>query len=295
MRNTASIIPSPATAIVITPDSNPVTPILPTATITNTPALVFLPTETFTPTITNTPLPTFTPTITLPAAPGASCVPVSNERHQAKVVRITDGDTIVVEIDGEQFSLRYIGMDTPETGAPGGSAATDFNRSLVEGKTVTLIKDSSEVDRYDRLLRYVFVGDIFVNNELIRAGYATSGSWPPDTSCDGQFKQTYQTALANGVGLWVPTVTLKPYVAPTVVKTATPEGGGSSASSCPNGCDSPPAGCVIKGNINAEGEKIYHVPGGGSYSQTKISPDKGERWFCTEAEAVANGWRKARN
>jgi micrococcal nuclease len=235
------------------------------------------------------------PTITLPAAAGASCVPASNERQTAKVVKITDGDTIIVEIDGQEFHLRYIGVDTPETGDPGGSAATEFNRSLVEGKTVTLVKDTSEVDRYDRLLRYVFVGDVFVNNELVRAGYASSGSWPPDTACDSQFSKTFQTAKANMVGLWLPTATIKPYVAPTVIKTAAPEGGSTSASSCPNGCTDPPAGCVIKGNINSEGVKIYHVPGGGYYDQTKISPDKGERWFCTEAEAVANGWRKSKS
>ena len=55
------------------------------------------------------------------------------------------------------------------------------------------------------------------------------------------------------------------------------------------------SGCVIKGNISSSGEKIYHVPGGGSYSVTKITLSKGEQWFCSEAEAVAAGWRKARN
>lgn len=55
------------------------------------------------------------------------------------------------------------------------------------------------------------------------------------------------------------------------------------------------SGCVIKGNISSSGEKIYHVPGGGSYSVTKITLSKGERWFCSEAAAVAAGWRKARN
>ena len=55
------------------------------------------------------------------------------------------------------------------------------------------------------------------------------------------------------------------------------------------------SGCVIKGNISSSGEKIYHVPGGGSYNATKISPAKGERMFCSEAAAVAAGWRKARN
>lgn len=55
------------------------------------------------------------------------------------------------------------------------------------------------------------------------------------------------------------------------------------------------SGCDIKGNIASDGEHIYHVPGGGSYAATKISESKGERWFCSEAEAQAAGWRKARN
>ena len=53
-------------------------------------------------------------------------------------------------------------------------------------------------------------------------------------------------------------------------------------------------GCVIKGNINSSGEKIYHIPGGSSYTKTQIDTSKGEKWFCTEEEAVAAGWRKAK-
>ncbi len=68
----------------------------------------------------------------------------------------------------------------------------------------------------------------------------------------------------------------------------------SPVSSCPNGCVTPPPGCAIKGNINFETkEKIYHVPGGEFYDQTTIDPRDGERWFCTEQEAVANGWRRS--
>ncbi len=52
-----------------------------------------------------------------------------------------------------------------------------------------------------------------------------------------------------------------------------------------------PSQCVIKGNINSKGERIYHVPGGRYYDRTKIDTSKGERWFCTEAEAKAAGWR----
>src|SRR5690606_3065808 len=55
----------------------------------------------------------------------------------------------------------------------------------------------------------------------------------------------------------------------------------------------PPAGCLIKGNINAKGERIYHVPGSASYEETRIG-QPGERWFCTEEEARAAGWRPPR-
>jgi micrococcal nuclease len=206
------------------------TPIIPTTAPTTTSTAV-IPT-------------TMNPTITLPASAGASCVPASSERQTAKVIRITDGDTIVVEIDGQEFHLRYIGVDSPENGSAGYSEATELNRSLVDGKTVTLVKDSSEVDRYDRLLRYVFVGDIFVNNEMVRTGYASSGSWPPDTSCDSQFAKTFQTAKANMVGLWVPTKTAKPYIPPTPTlnsnKSGIVEGGGSSTEEpaiISNNCD----------------------------------------------------------
>lgn len=65
-------------------------------------------------------------------------------------------------------------------------------------------------------------------------------------------------------------------------------------SACPQGCSEPTAGCLIKGNINNEGVKIYHSPGQSFYDETKISPEKGERWFCTPAEAEANGWRASK-
>lgn len=52
-------------------------------------------------------------------------------------------------------------------------------------------------------------------------------------------------------------------------------------------------GCDIKGNISLNGERIYHVPGQKYYGATRVRPQKGERWFCTEAEARAAGWRRA--
>ncbi len=55
-----------------------------------------------------------------------------------------------------------------------------------------------------------------------------------------------------------------------------------------------PNGCDIKGNVNTKGERIYHVPGQKYYDDTVIQPSHGERWFCSEAEARAAGWRKSR-
>lgn len=63
--------------------------------------------------------------------------------------------------------------------------------------------------------------------------------------------------------------------------------------SCVKGCEESKPNCVIKGNISAQGNKFYHVPGGKYYDGIRITPDTGERWFCTEKEAVANGWRKS--
>ena len=72
--------------------------------------------------------------------------------------------------------------------------------------------------------------------------------------------------------------------------------GSESLASCPNGCDTQKPGCNIKGNISVGShEKIYHLPGMEYYEQTIISPEYGEKWFCTEKEAVANGWRKSRS
>ncbi|MGB3540991.1 MAG: hypothetical protein WBA42_22785 [Mesorhizobium sp.] len=54
------------------------------------------------------------------------------------------------------------------------------------------------------------------------------------------------------------------------------------------------SGCNIKGNISAKAERIYHMPGQENYERTRISVNKGERWFCSEAEARLAGWRKAK-
>jgi micrococcal nuclease len=100
----------------------------------------------------------------------------------ALVTYVADGDTIVVDLNGVEERVRYIGIDTPEVGDPCGDEATQANRLLVNGQMVRLEKDISERDRYGRLLRYVYVGDVFVNAELVKDGWAVAYRYEPDTS-----------------------------------------------------------------------------------------------------------------
>jgi micrococcal nuclease len=125
-----------------------------------------------------------------------------------KVIRAIDGDTIEVDIDGSVYKVRYIGIDTPKTVHPSqpvecfGKEASDKNSDLVEGKIVRLEKDVSETDKYGRLLRYVWVGNIFVNDHLVRQGYAYASTYPPDVKYADQFAQAQTEAIENNRGLW---------------------------------------------------------------------------------------------
>ncbi len=156
------------------------------------------------------------------------------EGTQAQVVRVIDGDTIEVMIEGQSYRVRYIGMDTPERGDPFFQEATDANARLVANQTVTLVKDVSETDRYGRLLRYVYLADgTFVNAELVRQGYALVATYPPDVAHQELFVALQQEAREAEVGLWgegnaaavgateVAVVPIEPPVSPTPLSTAT--------------------------------------------------------------------------
>src|SRR5688500_5892609 len=99
------------------------------------------------------------------------------ERADALVVEVVDGDTARMTIGGDEESVRYIGIDTPESVIPGerpecfGREAAHLNRRLVEGERVTLVFGDERRDRYDRLLAYVYRGERFVNAEIIRRGF----------------------------------------------------------------------------------------------------------------------------
>lgn len=121
------------------------------------------------------------------------------------VTKVVDGDTI--EIEGGK-TIRYIGIDTPETVDPRkpvqcfGLEASNKNKELVLNKRVRLEKDVSETDKYGRLLRYVYVGDTFVNDYLVRQGYAYASSYPPDVKYQNQFTQAQAEARNANRGLW---------------------------------------------------------------------------------------------
>lgn len=128
--------------------------------------------------------------------------------QEAQVINVVDGDTIDVLLNGVEVRVRYILVDTPETKHPEkpvepfGPEAYEANRQLVEGKIVLLEKDVSETDRYGRLLRYVYVGDLMVNEELLRLGLAQVATFPPDVKYVDRFLEVQHQAQAAGVGMW---------------------------------------------------------------------------------------------
>lgn len=117
-----------------------------------------------------------------------------SEDELATVTRVIDGDTIDVEINGTRERVRYIGVNTPEREDVCYQEATNANVALVAGKVVRLEKDTSETDPNGRLLRYVYVGDTFVNAELVRTGYAEAVSYPPDTANFNYFRGLEEAA-----------------------------------------------------------------------------------------------------
>ncbi|MCX6726386.1 MAG: thermonuclease family protein [Candidatus Shapirobacteria bacterium] len=130
---------------------------------------------------------------------------VVNNKETVEVIRVIDGDTI--EIAGGQ-KVRYIGVDTPETVDPKrpvgcfGKKASAKNKELVEGKTVELEKDVSNTDKYGRLLRYVWVGDRMINEELITEGYAKLDTVPPDVKYSQLLIKAEKEARISDIGLW---------------------------------------------------------------------------------------------
>ena len=201
--------------------------------------------------------------------------------------RVVDGDTFAIA--GERIRLN--GIDAPETrqtctrdGRPWacGRAATQAMRQLVGRNPVRC--EVSGIDKYGRAIAACFAAGRDLQQQLVRQGLALayrkySTRYVPDE----------EAARAQGIGLWSGEFTApwrwRKQNRNRQAKIHRRQGANPSSRA-----GSP---CRIKGNISSSGH-IYHVPGGKHYAQTRINTSKGERWFCSEAEARAAGWRRAR-
>ncbi len=149
--------------------------------------------------------------VIFPSPETSSAILKNNDSRQKYLVsKVTDGDT--VELSNGQ-KVRFVGIDTPETVDPRrsvgcfGKQASNENKKLLEGKEVILEKDVSETDKYNRLLRYVYLplpdgSLLFINDYLVREGFAKVYTYPPDVKFNEQFLQAEREARAQNRGLW---------------------------------------------------------------------------------------------
>ena len=206
-----------------------------------------------------------------PLAAGAVLPFTADASGRAVVI---DGDTL--DVGG--IRVRLEGIDAPERAQschqgngsrwPCGRRATRELRRLVKGKVVRCL--SRGRGSYGRMLGVCYVGRIEINAELVRRGLAWAFV---------KYSTTYTgveaIAKRRRVGIW---------------RGRTQPAWKYRANRWASAGDDAPGGCAIKGNISRRGH-IYHMPWGQWYRRVKIEPAKGERWFCSEAQAVAAGWR----
>jgi len=129
---------------------------------------------------------------------------------RAQVLRVVDGDTIAVRLDGRTERGRYIGIDTPESVKPGtpvqcfAKRASAANAALVAGRSVRLVGDAEQRDRYGRVLAYVYrePDGAFVNAQLVRDGYARTLTIAPNVAHARELADLARAARQAHRGLW---------------------------------------------------------------------------------------------
>jgi endonuclease YncB( thermonuclease family) len=197
----------------------------------------------------------------------------------AAEIGIIDGDTF--DLGGTRYRIH--GIDAPEAGQKcetGNGGQWDCGRASVDALEDFLISagevrcDLGTPDGYGRTISVCWADGLDVGRTLVRQGFAWAFV---------KFSVDYvaEEALARDVGIGI-------WRAETEPAWEFREKRWRSF-----GGEAPDPNCPIKGNINNQGERIYHPPWSQVYARTKVSPEKGERWFCDEGEAVAAGWRPA--
>lgn len=205
---------------------------------------------------------------------------------------VIDGDTIA--INGER--IRFNGVDAPESSQTCRDGAGKPYRCGAKSAAALdeLLKASSptrcefvERDRYGRFVGDCYRADGFsVQELLVRSGWAMD--WPRYSN--GAYAALQDAAKEERIGIWA-----GEFQPPWEWRAAGGTTQEAPVAIVPLLNASQDAGtCEIKGNISSKGERIYHLPGQEHYGRTKISTGKGERWFCSEAQARAAGWRPAR-
>jgi micrococcal nuclease len=201
----------------------------------------------------------------------------------AEVIRVVDGDTINVQMNGKEETVRLLLIDTPETVHPTkpvqpfGSEASSFVKELLNGSNVQLELDVGERDKYGRLLAYVYIDDQMVNEMLLEKGLARLAYvFEPNTKYVDDFSAIQKQAQQQRIGIW------------SIENYATDQGFAEYEIQEKRTKETliAPEGCTIKGNINSKGEKIYHTEESPSYKVTKP-----EEMFCSEVEAITAGYR----
>ena len=175
------------------------------------------------------------------------------------VTEVVDGDTIHVGLSDGDWSVRLIGINTPERGQYYFQEAKDKMAEIVAGKAVLLQKDVSETDKYGRLLRYVYLGDLFVNAEMVKEGYAQAATYPPDVKYADLFVSLEREARENGLGLW------------------------ATASPSPSPSQTTAANYI--GNSNT---KVFHRP---TCKYVPLIAPEHIVYFSTREEAISAGYR----
>ncbi|WP_142826146.1 thermonuclease family protein [Planococcus soli] len=210
----------------------------------------------------------------------------TTDRIDVEVTQVIDGDTIKIIYEGEEVTVRYLLMDTPETNHPRlgeqplGKEATEANKRLIESGDVSIEFDVGDrFDDYDRLLAYIYVDGESVQEQMLESGLArVAYVFPPNTRYLDDFEQAEQVAKEDGTGIW------------QYENYSTDRGFNSDAygqEDAPSSAEEQTnRDCDIKGNINRSGNKIYHLPSDSSYEQTNP-----EEWFCSEQEAEDAGFR----